>query len=59
MKIIIGGDISPNGILCRYIENGEFEMIAGEIKALFHDVDYSIVNFETTIADESDIPIAK
>lgn len=59
MKIIIGGDISPNGILCRYIENGEFEMIAGEIKAQFHDVDYSIVNFETTIADESDIPVAK
>lgn len=59
MKIIIGGDVSPSGILCSYIERGEFEMIAREIKTLFNDVDYSIINFETTIANEDDIPIEK
>ena len=34
-------------------------MIAREIKTLFNDVDYSIINFETTIANEDDIPIEK
>ena len=59
MRIIIGGDISPSGTLKESIDRGEFEKIAKEIKPLFENADFSIVNFETTIASDNDRPIDK
>lgn len=59
MKLIIGGDVSPSGPLNELIERGYYNEILGELKSIFKSADYSIVNFETTIADYDDKPIIK
>lgn len=59
MKIIIGGDVSPSGALNDCIKKGNYDLIAKEVKPLFEDADFSIVNFETVIAEENDIAIEK
>lgn len=59
MKIIIGGDVSPRGSLSAKIDRGEFEEIMGAVKPVFQSADFSIINFETTIATFEDKPIIK
>ena len=59
MKLLIAGDFCPNNRVVSLIENGEYERIFGHVANVIQSADYSIVNFETTIANSSDKPIKK
>lgn len=59
MKILIAGDYCPGNRVADLIEYGDFEQVFGEVKPIIESADYSIVNFETCIASESDNPISK
>lgn len=58
-SILISGDFMPGGRVAEFIERGEYEIPFSELKALNRQADYSIINFECAIADESDSPITK
>lgn len=59
INILVSGDYSPQNRVLNLIEEGKYEAIFGEIRALNSTADYSIINFESTVADETDIPIHK
>lgn len=59
MKVIIAGDYSPRGHVQEAIDKEDYCAVFGSIKPIIEKADYSIVNFETTIADETDKPIMK
>jgi hypothetical protein len=59
MKILVAGDYSPIGHINEMINSGEYEQIFSDVREINKDVDYSVVNFESTIADDSDEPIIK
>ena len=49
MKVIIGGDISPQKHLQSILKFRDFDRTFGELKYIFDENQFSIVNFETTI----------
>lgn len=59
ISILIAGDYSPMGRVQAAIDKGDFKAVFSEVEKFNASVDYSIVNFETTVADESDSPIYK
>ena len=59
MKVLIAGDYSPRTDLQSTIDAGKFKDIFGEVMPIVEQSDYSIVNFETTIADSDDQKIQK
>lgn len=59
MKVVIAGDYCPHDRVITLIENGEYERIFGEVKALINDVDYSIINLECPIVEHRAYPIEK
>ena len=59
INILITGDYSPQHRVTAAIEKGEWENIFGEVRVLTSQMDYSVTNFESTVADVTDIPIRK
>lgn len=59
IKILIGGDFSPRTKVSNMFKSNKFEEVLHDMKEVASAHDYSIVNFETTVADETDIPIEK
>lgn len=59
MKVLIAGDYSPVGRCVHLIDNNSYDKIFCEIKPLLESHDYSIVNFETTVAEKDEQPIRK
>ena len=53
-RILIAGDFSPKDRLKSEIEKKQYQIIFSEIKPILSSVDYSIVNFESTIANPPD-----
>lgn len=49
--MLIAGDYSPNDKVTKKIENLDYDYLFGSVKPLTTAVDYSIVNFETTVVD--------
>lgn len=58
-SILISGDFMPRGRVAELIEKGDYATSFSELKALNSQADYAIINFECTVADESDSPIRK
>ena len=52
MKVLIAGDYSPVGRCETLLNKKSYDDIFGEIKPLSESHDYSIVNFETTVAEK-------
>lgn len=59
MKLLIAGDFSPKYRISELIEEGNADSLFEGIKSVIEESDYSIVNFETVVADSSDKPIYK
>lgn len=59
VKILISGDFSPSNRIAEAIEREDYDSFFSQIKELNKIADYSIVNFESTVADDTDIPIYK
>lgn len=59
VRIIIAGDYSPTNRIVDEIRSNNSRKIFHDVRKLNEKVDYSIVNFESTIADISDKPISK
>lgn len=59
MKILIAGDFSPKYRIAELIDKDNADYLFDEVKQLIVDSDYSIINFESIVADETDIPIYK
>lgn len=59
MKVIIAGDYVARNRLAPLVDNGSFEAIFGEVKDLISSMDFSVLNFESPIVEDSDIPIPK
>lgn len=59
-KILIAADFCPKDRLIECIDRGKYESIFTEVKPIIESCDYSIVNFECSIAEPSkDKPIPK
>ncbi len=59
MKILVAGDFSPRDRVSTLIEQGQSVDILTEIKQPISEVDYAIVNFETTVVEGEAAPIVK
>lgn len=59
MKILIAGDYSPIRRVELLLNNNDFSAVFGDVKTLINGADFSIVNLESPIADDSDKPIEK
>lgn len=59
ISIIVAGDFSPKERLQRAIDCNEWQGLFPGVRELLNKADYSIVNFESTIANNSDKPIKK
>ena len=59
MRIIVAGDYVARNRLAPLVESGSFEAIFGEVKDLISSMDFSILNFESPIVEDTDIPIDK
>lgn len=59
IRILVTGDYSPMNRVAEVIENEDWDSIFHEVKLLTKQMDYSITNFESSVADNSDYPIAK
>ena len=59
IKILIAGDYSPMLRVSDLIEKGREQEIFSEVKKLTEQMDYCVVNFESTVTDGADKPIKK
>src|SRR5574344_648402 len=59
MKILIAGDYCPQERVSFLLEKGCYHTIFGEVKDVISLSDFSVVNFETCIATNTDAPISK
>lgn len=59
MKISVAGDFSPKHRVPPLLEAQDYERIFGDIKQVFANTDFNIVNFETTIPEAEARPIEK
>lgn len=59
INLLIAGDYSPKNRVIAEIERNNAGIIFEEIAELTSQVDYSIVNFESAVADGTDYPIEK
>ena len=59
IRLLIAGDYSPKTRVAELIEKGEHASVFSEVKKLTSEMDYSVVNFESTITAEGDEPILK
>lgn len=51
-KIIIAGDYSPKDRIKDLISSGKGSEVLEDVREILSNADYSVVNFETTLADE-------
>lgn len=59
MKLLFAGDYYPNERITALFSKGELESAFSEVKRINETVDYAIVNFECTVAYDTDKPIQK
>lgn len=60
MKVLIAGDFAPRARLAQQIENkGYSEVFPEDVRNIIKSVDFSFVNFESPIVEESYKPIPK
>jgi poly-gamma-glutamate synthesis protein (capsule biosynthesis protein) len=60
ISVLVAGDYSPKDRVAKKIDNSEYEYLFGSVKQVTAAMDYSIVNFETTIVEGIDAtPIEK
>lgn len=59
MKIVVAGDFSPQEQVSSLFELGDYESVFGLVKPIISTVDFSIVNFESTVATGIEKPIEK
>lgn len=59
INLLITGDYSPQYRVAEFIAQRDFASIFGEVKSLTSQMDYSVVNFESAVADKTDKPILK
>lgn len=59
IQIIVAGDYSPKERIQKVIDSNEWQRLFPGIEDLLTNVDYSIVNFESTIAEPTDKKITK
>lgn len=59
MRILIAGDYCPQERVSKLISKGQGETVMENVKPYIQKADYSIVNFECSVADKTDNPIAK
>lgn len=59
MKVLIAGDYCPIGRINDKINSGDYSSVFGRIRPIIKDADYSIVNFECSVASFDDKPIEK
>lgn len=59
IRLLVAGDYSPMLRVADLIEKGREDEIFGEVKELTGRMDYSVVNFESTVTDGKDEAIKK
>lgn len=59
IRLLIAGDFSPVDRLYQLVENEAFDKIFTNVKPVIERSNYSIVNFETTVAKKTDKSILK
>lgn len=59
IRVLVAGDYSPAGVVADLIEQGRGGEIFTEVRMLTAQMDYSAVNFESTVAYAEDKPIKK
>lgn len=59
MKILFAGDFCPCDRVASAFEKEDYTHVLCETKIVTDEADYSIVNFECSVASESDKPISK
>lgn len=59
MKIVVAGDYSPHNRAAEMLDSGNYAAVFDQVKPIVDSADYSIVNFETTVASDKDTPITK
>lgn len=59
MRVIIAGDICPQGRIASLFDNREFEPVLGSIKSRLSNSDYSIINFECPVFEGDGKPMEK
>lgn len=59
MKILIAGDFCPRDRVTRAFEADEYTSVLGDVRKITREVDYSIVNFECSVANGDALPISK
>lgn len=59
IKILIAGDFSPHARVASLIDENNSQQILVEFESILKEVNYSIVNFESTLAPNESRPIRK
>lgn len=59
MKVLVAGDYSPRERISSIFDSDDYNVYFPELTKFTNSVDFSIVNFETCIADTTDQPIKK
>lgn len=59
MKVLVAGDFCPQKRVATKFEQGDFNSVLSEVKAIISDADYAIVNFECPVTKGGETPIAK
>lgn len=59
MNVIIAGDYSPLSFLQESLDAKAYDRVFGSVRPIIEGADYSIVNFESTIADHDSQKIKK
>lgn len=59
MKLLFAGDYYPSLRVDSLIKRGEFANVLQEVRDLNAEVDYSVINFESSVPTSTDMPIQK
>lgn len=59
VKILIAGDYSPRNRVSKLINEANYMALFNDVRDINNGMDYSIVNFETTIPLKNSLPIKK
>ncbi len=59
MKVLVAGDFCPQDRVLKYIDEGHYKKVFCPVMSVIQSADYSVVNFETCIISNNDIPIDK
>ena len=59
MKVLVAGDFYPQAQAAKKLNEGDFASVLGEISPMIKESDFSIVNFESPVAEGHEAPIEK